>query len=246
MKLDLRKDSAALMKLLDSAAKAYTKLRFSKPKQYPQLTRIDLVFWLGDGVAAAYVLLNLDSRTGSEPDGHWSHGEFATLECPHWGPAMNALFDGDSVEAHLPNGLPQLMTCGTVHATIGEFLVAVIRAARLKRLLNRFPLAEDCEFGVEESGGGFGWPRYDDRGKENLVSGKPSAKPKIRHKKPPSRKESGVQWKSDPNTGDLVLLVSGQEAGRIRQKQLQKIKSDKEKLFYQRELLEVKAGLGRG
>src|SRR5262249_29914235 len=215
MKLDLRKDNAALTKLLDSAAKAYTKLHFSKPKQYPRLTRIDLVFWLGDGVAPAYILLNLDSRTGSEPDGHWSHGEFATLECPHWGPAMNALFDGDKVEAHKPNGLSQSMTCRTVYATIGEFLVAAIRAARLKRLLTKSPLAEYCEFGVEESGGGFGWPRYEDRGKENLASGKPSAKPKIRPKKPPSRNKSRVQWKSDPRTGDLVLFVSGQEAGRI-------------------------------
>jgi hypothetical protein len=51
----------------------------------------------------------------------------------------------------------------------GEFLVGVLKSARADGIFEALPKAERCEPGVEESGGGFGWPVYKDRGKENLA-----------------------------------------------------------------------------
>jgi hypothetical protein len=41
--------------------------------------------------------------------------------------------------------------------------------ARTKGVFRDLPKAERCELGVEDpTTGEFGWPSYDDRGKENL------------------------------------------------------------------------------
>ena len=252
MKIDLRPDAAAIKSMLRDSAARYAKMNASDAKKNPPVTRLDFTFWLGDGgPAPPYILLNLDTRPDAEPDGEWSHAEFATLERPNWKSAIDAALDGEEeVEATLADGSAQPLSGDNLEQTIGEFLVAVIKSARDEGSLQNLPMAENCELGVEESGGSFGWPRYEDRGKENLASSKASPlKPRNRTskktpaRKPTARKPRRVEWKTEKKTGDLVLFVLGQEAGRLTRQQLAKIKADKDDLFSHQEKLEIAAGL---
>jgi hypothetical protein len=53
---------------------------------------------------------------------------------------------------------------------IGKFLVSILLEARAAGMFTNLPKGERCELGVEDpTTGEFGWPNYDDRGKENLA-----------------------------------------------------------------------------
>jgi hypothetical protein len=134
------------------------------------VSRIDLTFYLGDGgPAAPFVMLQLDTRVRSEPDGTWTHEEFATLKRPGWRSAINAACDGKPVTAKLPGGKSQKLTGDNLAKTFGEFFVSLLQAAKADGVWAELPRAPKCELGVEESGGEFGWPPYNKRGRANLA-----------------------------------------------------------------------------
>jgi hypothetical protein len=172
MAIDLQKDAGAVRNLLRKAVAKYTKssLTKSSAKRYPPVSRIDLTYWLGDGgPEAPFIMLEIDTRPGAMPDGKYSHAEFAVLERPAWRSAINGLFDGKTTSAVLLSGDTKKLTENNLTKIIGDFLVAVLKGAKKDGLWAELPKLPECEFGVEESGGGFGWPPYDKRGRVNAA-----------------------------------------------------------------------------
>jgi hypothetical protein len=52
---------------------------------------------------------------------------------------------------------------------IGEFLVALLLTARDGGTFDGLPKAARCELGVEDPYTPWGWPAYEERGKQNLA-----------------------------------------------------------------------------
>ncbi len=172
MTIHLSADAADLRAMLDKAVQKYAKKHAGRPSaaDHPPVTRIGLTFWLGDGgPAAPFVMLQLDTRPGSEPDGTWTHAEFATLRRPAWRSPINAACDGKPVTATLLDGKPRKLTGDNMTKTFGDFLVAVLKSAKADGVWSSLPKVPKCEMGVEESGGSYGWPAYDKRGRGNVA-----------------------------------------------------------------------------
>jgi len=52
---------------------------------------------------------------------------------------------------------------------MGQMLVDLLKQLRDTKGFSELKTAARCELGVEADDGTFGWPRYEDRGKANLV-----------------------------------------------------------------------------
>jgi hypothetical protein len=142
----------------------------SKPHKQPELVRrIDFGFEFGQ---ANWVALVFDTRENAEPDGEWSMNiDEILLNRPKW-PIWHKLPDeehvyfidltGKKVDVM---GNPDEMICGIV----GEALRHVLLTARDQGIFKPLSKAERCELGVENLEGYFGWPKHEDRGRENLV-----------------------------------------------------------------------------
>jgi hypothetical protein len=171
MAIDLRKDAIDFRELLAKAVKKYaTRSRNSKTaKKYPPVTRIDFTYSLGDSESTPWAYLHLGTDPKCEPCGQWSHPDFAHLDREAWLPSAKSVSDGKTVPVTLMNGKTQKCGYEQLVQAIGEFLVSILIAARDDGVLKDLPKGKRCELGVEEMEGAFGWPAYDDRGKENLV-----------------------------------------------------------------------------
>jgi hypothetical protein len=144
--------------------------RVGKPF-HPPVTRVDFVFTLGDGTSIPYVCLHLDTKEGSEPDGNPTHQMYDYAERPEWGSAIRYLVEtkGNKWPVVLTNGQALSCTAEEFVEQVGQMMVDILKSARDQSLFKDLPKGGKCEFGVEDFGGGFGWPRYEDRGKENLA-----------------------------------------------------------------------------
>ena len=68
------------------------------------------------------------------------------------------------------DGTAQECDAGELGQQVGNFLVSMLREARAAGIFVKLPKAQRCELGVEDpTKGEFGWPSYDDSGKENRV-----------------------------------------------------------------------------
>jgi hypothetical protein len=74
----------------------------------------------------------------------------------------------DGTEVELPEGTD-------LDEPLGELVKAVLLKARADGLFARLPKAPGCELGVECFDGGYGWPEYEARGRDNLAE--PGAAP---------------------------------------------------------------------
>lgn len=170
--LDLRKDVQDLREMLSEAVRSYKTLSGASEtaESYPPVTGIDLVFSLGDGESTPWVHLHLDTKPGSEPDGDPTHPDFGKLPREGWLPAFRAVCDGEEVAVTESNRNPRIYGDAGLSNAIGEFLVSTLLIAREDGLFNDLPRADRCELGVEDpTTGEFGWPRYEERGQENLL-----------------------------------------------------------------------------
>jgi hypothetical protein len=52
---------------------------------------------------------------------------------------------------------------------LGDLLKSVLLRARSDGVFAHLPRSPQCELGVEEHDGNYGWPAYEERGKENLA-----------------------------------------------------------------------------
>jgi hypothetical protein len=125
------------------------------------------------------VTIAFDTRKDAEPDGNWGeyiHIKGHTLNRPKWTKAYEfskkhtvtfVLLDGS--ERKIDRGLDGFDTYDDFGDVIGEVLKSVLISARDDGLFDDLPKGDRCELGVEEAEGSYGWPYYEDRGKENLV-----------------------------------------------------------------------------
>jgi hypothetical protein len=170
--VDLGQDAIAVRALLMDAVTDYSKKHSvtNTAKQHPAVSRIDLAFSLGDGESTPWVHIHLDAKAGSEPDGNPTHPDFARLNRESWLPAVRSVCNEERVAVVRLNGEAEECDAGELERQIGEFLVKVLLDARAAGMFANLPKTQRCELGVEDpTSGEFGWPNYDDRGKENLA-----------------------------------------------------------------------------
>ncbi len=164
MTVDFRHDAIAIRSLLKDAVRDYS------AKKLPAVTRIDLVFSLGDSVSIPWVHLHFDTKPGSEPDGDPAYPGFARLERESWLAAVQAVCNNQLVAVTKLDGKVQECDDPELGQQVGAFLVSMLKEARDTGIFVGLPKAHRCELGVEDpTTGEFGWPNYTDRGEENLV-----------------------------------------------------------------------------
>ncbi|MFO0936978.1 MAG: hypothetical protein U0798_10740 [Gemmataceae bacterium] len=170
--IDLRKDAADILAMLADAVRRYAAKHKASASamKHPLVTRIDLIFSLGDSDSTPWVHLHFDTKSGSEPDGDPSHPDFGKLTRSVWLPAVQAVSEEETVIVVKPDGKSRKCNEVTLTETIGKFLVDTLLEASKNGVFTDLPKADRCELGVEDPmTGEFGWPNYDDRGKKNLV-----------------------------------------------------------------------------
>jgi len=170
--IDLRKDAADVQGMLAEAVRKYSAKHkaAASAKKHPPVSRIDLIFTLGDSESTPWVHLHFDTKPGGEPDGDPTHPDFATLTRADWLPAVQAVCEEETVSVVQQDGKAKKCDAAALTETIGQFLVTMLLAARDKGVFTDLPKADRCELGVEDpTTGEFGWPAYAERGKKNLV-----------------------------------------------------------------------------
>lgn len=131
--------------------------------------RIDFGFEFGQ---SNWVALVFDTREDAEPDGEWSSWiDDIVLTRPKW-PVWHELPEGELVyfidlKGEKINVMqdPDTLIC----TIVGDALKHSLTTARDEGLFQPLTKAEGCELGVENLEGFYGWPAYEDRGKENLA-----------------------------------------------------------------------------
>ena len=125
---------------------------------------------------AGWLVVVFDTRSDAGPDGEWtSLIEGNELDRPHWlevgeadGPVSLIQVDGTETE------LPEDAELGEI---LGEMVKAVLFKARADGVFAGLPKAPGCELLIEDFDGGYGWPDYESRGKDNLADTAPPGKP---------------------------------------------------------------------
>src|SRR5262249_12307116 len=86
--IDLKEVGGLLSKMVEDASAEYVKKHLESPQEFPPVGRIELIFSLGDGELEPWVHLCFDKRENAEPDGEFSHPDFARLQFKSWLPAV--------------------------------------------------------------------------------------------------------------------------------------------------------------
>ena len=135
-----------------------------------EVRQIDFGFEFGQD---NWVALVFDTREDAEPDGEWINmiDEADYLRRPKW-PIWADLPEDEQVSFINIAGKkinvmkdPDNLIC----TIVGDALKQTLIAARDEGLFQALPKAKGCELGVENLEGCYGWPSYEDRGKENLA-----------------------------------------------------------------------------
>ena len=116
--------------------------------------------------------LVFDTRPDAEPDGEWNaHIEGNVLERPKWLAVFEAN-ERQSVRVVMPDGIERELppeSYDEFTTMLGDLLKSVVLKAGAGGVLESLPKAPRCELGVEEHDGNYGWPVYEERGRENLA-----------------------------------------------------------------------------
>lgn len=93
-----------------------------------------------------------DCRPNAKPDGSWTQKlDNEYLERSHW-PELCELYGYDFIVQEL-----------------GKIIKSVLLEVREEGAFQALNKYSDCELGIEEINGNFGWPLYEKRGVENVV-----------------------------------------------------------------------------
>ena len=166
MLIDIRKDLPDFRAYLIERTQAH-------PGPDP-VSRIQFGFEFGQ---TNYVVLVMDTRPDAEPDGQWTNevdsmfDNKTVLLRPQW-PIWSHLPKDERVRFVDLSGKeidvmddPDEIICGV----IGDALKQVLLSARADGLFKTLPKQSRCEMAVENIEGYYGWPKYEDRGRENLA-----------------------------------------------------------------------------
>ena len=164
VRIDLRREFA------DIYAHLADRVRGFKPKGGDVLGKAGLVRMVEVGFECeqdGWVVVVFDTRPDAGPDGEWTARiEGNELERPDWREAGEGgpigLISLEGVESELDED-------AELAEPLGEVVKAVLLKARADGVFAGLPKAEGCELGVEHFDGGYGWPAYEERGRENLV-----------------------------------------------------------------------------
>jgi hypothetical protein len=167
--LDLREDVADTVSAIKNAVKKFSGAQI---KSGGAVSGIGLGFFPFENPE---IFIRFDTRPVFEPDGEWTHPEFARLKRARWGKFVESCEDAGGKGAVIDaNGdryeIAEIESEERFVGWLGEALVAALKTSRNAGVFKPLKKAARCELGVEEAAdGAFGWPRYENRGKENLV-----------------------------------------------------------------------------
>ena len=174
MKLDLRQDFEEIYSYLLRRVRTYDAV--VNAQQNPgdgdsPITYIELGYECNQ---SGWVALVFDTRPDAEPDGEWTgYIDETIFERPKWLKACGLLNADGAVELVLPDGTIRTFASdwdeSEYRTVFGEMLKGVLLKARDEGVLKSLPLAEPCHIGVEDFDGAYGWPQYEDRGKNDLA-----------------------------------------------------------------------------
>jgi hypothetical protein len=167
MRLDLDKDKPVLARRLAEGVAAFAAA--SPPPLPLPVTRIDIQYDLTT-MAEPCVWAYLDTEPGGEPDSGTS-ARWKLLEqwCPHWGPACQAACAGRAVAVRGGGREVQVEDEDGLNRAAGQFFIGLLKELRDFGTFNELPRAANCYLGVSTTGGGFGWPAWEERGPNNMV-----------------------------------------------------------------------------
>lgn len=167
--LDLREDVADTVAAL---GKAVEKFSGQQKKSAEPVSGIGLGFFVYENPE---IFFSFDTRLKFEPNGDWTHPEFARLKRARWDKFVEACegAEGKGVVIDAQGNqheIAEISSEKNLTEWIGNALVTALKTARDTGVFQSLKIATRCELGVEEAGNGeYGWPHYEDRGKENLI-----------------------------------------------------------------------------
>ncbi len=170
-RLDLRNDLADVLAYIAGRVRSFEPKTNHGPGDGTSVARIDVVYQCDQ---AGWVALIFDTRPRAQPDGQCTlhvGEESNRFDRPDWRAAFEALEVGPLVVV-LPDGEERKLrkeAFETLTEILGELLKDLLLRARDEGLFGSLPKAPRCELGVEEHDGAYGWPAYEDRGRENLA-----------------------------------------------------------------------------
>ncbi len=170
MKLDLQKDVRKIRRFLEKRIHDYPVYENLGPgDDADPIALITLGYYVEQ---SGYVALVFDTRPKADHDGQWTlhlENEVNVLPFPKWCAAFETLCDGGTVAVTLPEGATRVLDDSddneSVAALFGETLRDLMLAARDEGVFASLPLAPKAFFVIEEFGGQWGWPDYDQRKK---------------------------------------------------------------------------------
>ncbi|WP_165068872.1 hypothetical protein [Paludisphaera rhizosphaerae] len=169
-RLDLRQDFSDVYAFVADRVKSFDPEANPGPGEGKRVSRIDVGFGLYD---SGWMCLVFDTRRDPEPDGDWNEFiEDTVLERPEWARTYEVVEAGGTLALILPDGTPRELSSGdtaSLVAVLGDMLRGVLLKARKDGIFAALPKASNCELGVEEQEGSYGWPEYERRGAENLA-----------------------------------------------------------------------------
>ncbi len=167
MKLDLRREFDEIYAFLADRVKTFDPANNDGPGKPGPVKMIEVGFEYSQ---SGWVAIVFDTRPKAKPDGEWnSHIAGNELERPEWLAAGEANLEGPITLVQLDGTEVELPEETELAEPLGALVKAVVLKARADGVFAGLPRAKRCELGVEHQEGAYGWPNYEDRGKENLV-----------------------------------------------------------------------------
>ncbi len=169
MRLDLRRDYDEISAYLANLVQGFNPKDNYGPGDPGPIKMIEVGFEYSQ---AGWVVVVFDTRPDASPDGEWTmfiEDNAALLDRPEWQKAGEANIE-EAITVVQLDGSETIVPAATELAELlGELLKTILWKCREDGLFALLPKVAKCEFGIEHFGGAYGWPEYEERGKENLV-----------------------------------------------------------------------------
>jgi hypothetical protein len=119
------------------------------------------------------VYVHFDTRPDHEPDGEWTHEFWETLLRTKWQAFLDAHeasdFRGAVIDHTGKTHELKRLKGDPMALLVGKMLVEALKQTRKRGVFSKLRRSDNCEMGVEDIDGTFGWPAYAKRGAENRV-----------------------------------------------------------------------------